>query len=348
MPFDHPLTALFDPPAQRGRPRPGSQIGEIPPPAMVLVGSITDATDLDNVGNVAGVDDLVIASAADANQITVLDISDPTDPTIVGSVSDASQLFVPQGIKIIGTNAFVAVPGPECRLTVVSFATPSAPSIIGSVQDTTNLSNALYVAVYDPGTDYVVVAGNEVAVVDVSTPSSPTVVGTYDPGAESQNGLAVYQNYALTTRAAGDRLRIIDLSTPSAPTLAATFVDSTNLDSPRGIGVIGDQAFIACANSATLSVVDLSVLPSTPSVVETIALTDGDPVAVYGDYVISGAFLGNPLHAFDAHNPLALTDYASVDLGTDVDDLAVVGNYVVAPDSTANRVMVIELRNFAP
>jgi hypothetical protein len=328
------------PPGLGGPPAP-------PSPSIALRGSVSDAVNLDGALWVSASGTVAVVSATDDDRLTTVDISDPDNPVVLDSIQDATQLFVPQQSCIIGDHAFVAIPGSECRLTSVDISDPSNISIADSLQDFAAFSNAIYVSQFD--SSHVLVAGNEITLVDVSDPTNMFVVRTWDPGAEGQDGLSGYsEQYAVTTRSSTDHIRVIDM-TVGPPSVVGSLIDSANLDAPNRLAVVGDHAYVICDVSNTLTAISL-VAPSAPTTVRTVgySLAASDPIAGYGDnYVIFGQSATGQLRAIDVHTPsAAIHPYATLNVGG-VDDLAIVGDLVVWVDGT-NTLGVAQLGDFVP
>lgn len=343
-----PLKAIYDVPLKRGSRAITRQRGALIP-ALVARGSVSDI-ELDGALYVAATTNIAVVSATDDDRVAIVDYSDPDNPFVAGSIQHATQLWVPQGIAIRGTNAFVAIPGSECRITTVSFATPATPSIIGSKQDATNLSNALFPVLYDAGgVEYVIVAGNEVSIWDADDPTDLQHVSTYDPGG-SQGGIGVHPSgLVVTTRPALSECHVYDISTIGTPTFAGEVMDGIGVGNE--VIVKGDYAFVSDSNNEQVCVVDFVSDPSDPVVVETFPLDQQawDHLAVFGEYVMATE-LATWIHALDTHNELAVTDYVTrLEYGgAIIDDIAVADNFVVWVDSSDNSFHVAEMRNFAP
>lgn len=353
-----PISPLFDPRLRRGAVQPGSTPGTpyVPPPAMVLVGEVADTTHLVGALWVAAAPGLAIVSATDDDRVASVDLSDPANPVVLHSVQDASQLFVPQGSCIIGDHAFVAIPGPEARLTSINISNPAALTVAHSIQDSSAFSNAIWVKQFDA--THVIVAGNEVTLVDVSDPTAMSVVRTYEPGAESQGGLGAYlSTYAVTDRPSGDVLRVVDM-TVGPPVVTGSLTSSINLDQPNELVVYGDHAYVVAAGGGSdfIAIIDLSD-PANPGFVtsidvEVFGVQPWDKVALYGHYLIATYNSPTTLRAFDLSNPEAPTEYASLDTSPSgsaiMDDIAVAGDLVVWVDGSLDSIFVVELQNFAP
>lgn len=344
------LKAIYDVPLRRGSRAITRQRGALVP-SWVKIGEVTDAA-LDDALYVAATPGIAVVSAANINTVAIVDLSDPENPVVASSVSDASQTYVPQGIAIDGTNAFVAIPGFESRITTVSFATPNAAAIIGSKQDATNLSNALFPVIYDPGTLYVVVAGNEVSIWDASDPTDLQWVSTYDPGGvvSSQGGIAMYGDFIITTDPSTGDVFVYDASTPASPTQVGQLLDE-GVGEPNEIVMQGPYGFIVDSAFEAIGVVDFSD-PENPATVDSLSwdANPWDQLAPFGSsYVIASENSLDRMSAIDGHNPGAISSYRSLDVtgfGAIVDDIAVVGDLVLWVNGSDNYLGVSRISNF--
>ena len=178
------------------------------------------------------------------NSLTILDISsNPAQPAIVGTVTDATQLFGAYGIAVSGHYAYVAAQG------CLSGQPCPKPNV-----------------------------GNAFTVVDLSSPSSPKIVANLHnsglPGAwKNSNALDhacsvfVSGQYAYVTAAYSNRLTIINIANPLAPTIVASLNDATRLNFPVDVAVSGSYAYVADQGSQNgLTVVNVAN-PASPQIV---------------------------------------------------------------------------------
>src|SRR5437899_580301 len=132
------------------------------------------------------------------NSLTIVDVStNPAQPSVVGSITDAVNLFGAYGVAVSGHYAFVAaqgcLTGQPCPNTAV---------------------------------------GNSFAVIDVASPSSPALVATLKNNSlpspwtgtaalSHATAVAISGNYAYVTAAYSNRLTVIDISNPLSPRIVA-------------------------------------------------------------------------------------------------------------------------------
>lgn len=130
----------------------------------------------------------------------------------------------------------------------------------------------------------------------------------------------------------GPELSVLSLQDPASPTVLGT------LDLPGHLNrvVLGnDLAYIATSlNEREVLVVDVAD-PQAPQVIgeyDTLAKRDAISLAVAGSVLFVGTKRshGHELHVVDVSNPAAPVGLASLELGTDVNDLAVDGDVLYA------------------
>jgi hypothetical protein len=249
------------------------------------------------------------------NSLTILDVTtNPAQPAIVGSVTDATNLFGGYGVAVAGHYAYVAAQG--CL----------------SGQPCPNPN-----------------AGNSFAVVDISSPSAPSVVATLHnnslPAPWAGSGalahacaVAISGNYAYLTAAYSNRLTVIDISNPLSPTIVASLQDGTNLNFPVDVAVRGGYAFVADQiSTGRLTVVDVRD-PTSPQVAGSLAstwLNGAYRVRLRGNFAYVSAASAGAVSAVDISTPpnprFAAGFYDAARLnkttGLDVDST---GRYVIA------------------
>lgn len=148
----------------------------------------------------------------------VYDVSNPASPVLRNGTASATGFFTPCAIAAAGTLVCV-----------------SAPYGNTAVADHFN-------------------------VLDVSNPAAPVVVGTNGGNSASNfpnnpRPIAMSPGLVVEIQPEQNTLTTYDLSTPSAPTLRATFTTAAN---PVGVALSGTLAYVACAGSNTLQVIDVS------------------------------------------------------------------------------------------
>ena len=101
---------------------------------------------------------------------------------------------------------------------------------------------------------------DQLTVLDVSNPAAPVVVGNVGgTSASNYTGsarpAAMSAGLAVVVQPENNRLTTYDLSTPAAPVVRSTFTTATT---PVGVALSGTLAYVACAGSNTLQVIDVS------------------------------------------------------------------------------------------
>jgi len=222
------------------------------------------------------------------NSLTILVVhTDPAAPAIVGTLTDARNLFGAYGVVASGTHAYVASQG--------CLTGQSCP-------DKT--------------------VGNAFAVIDVANPAAPALgavlhnnalpapwAGT---GALSHvTSVAVSGSYAYVTASYSDRLTVIDIANPAAPTIVASLRDTTNLDFPVDVQVRGQFAYVADQGTnpshPQLTVVNVAN-PASPAIAG--SLTDplqggAYRVALSGPFAYIAGSSSTAVSAIDVSNPAA-------------------------------------------
>ena len=219
------------------------------------------------------------------NSLTILDIgTNPAQPSIVGSVTNAVDLFGAYGVAVSGSYAYVAAQG----------------CLTGQPCPNSNV-------------------GNSFVVVDISSPSTPKVVAKLHnqslPSPWTGSGalnhacsVAVAGNYAYVTAAYSNRLTVIDISNPLSPTIVASLQDSNQLSFDVDVAVRGGYAYVAdqASGLGRLAVVDVHN-PTTPviagSVTNSTWLNGAYRVRVRGNFAYVSGNSANAVAAVDISDP---------------------------------------------
>lgn len=217
------------------------------PSAPVLTGKVKDNSLLNRAYfvNVAGQYAYVIANAD--NSMRVIDISSSTNPQIIGGIKDNTNLAGAYGMNVNGRYAYV-VAGTDNSLRVIDLINPASPVIVGGIKDSSLLTAAR--AVYVSGRYAYVTAFNTstLAIIDVSNPATTTPIVGYLRDTVNLNGVrsvTVQDGYAYVGAATNNSIDIIDISSSTNPQLVQVLKDSTNLNIPHGIYVVGDYLYAA-------------------------------------------------------------------------------------------------------
>lgn len=268
LPF--PMTPIWDPRKQTGSIDVGGTPG-IPsdPTTLTIVGSVLDATNLQNASDVDVVGDLALVAVAGTDRFTVVDFSTPASPSVVGSVTNGTTLNGPSAIRASGASSAVVVM--SSRLTTVEFATPASPTVVGSVTD--SLLDGAHDVVVSGSYAYVSAAtADALVIVDVSTPASPSIVGSVtDAVLNGAWEVAVSGSYAYVSAVNSSRLVVVDISTPATPSIVGSVFDASSLDFVEGVEVSGDYVF--CVRDEQFVVVDVST-KATPVIDNSITSVD--------------------------------------------------------------------------
>jgi hypothetical protein len=199
---------------------------------------------------------LYAASANDAKEFIIFDISTPSDIQQVGSVdlSDSKD-----GLAVLAYDNLVAVgrqEGTPSELVIFDVTNPSTPSILtsrnvsGDVTDF-SVSETLLFASTDEDTEGVIVY-------DVSNPINPVFVAANDVGHENYYSIAYSDGY-LILGDEDDSVVIADPADPENITIRSSF--TTNGRVRDVVCVIGDLAFIGTENSnKEFQILDISDL----------------------------------------------------------------------------------------
>lgn len=241
-----------------------------------------------------------IASAN--NGLEIIDVSDPTDPVhekFIGDGDGGAHLSYPHSIVVSGNCAYVT--GPQ-SLEVLDISSPANPVHRGSL-------------VNDDGG----------AVIGLSP--SVSVSGNYA--------------YVVSNNNVGNKgaLEVVDITNGAVPSHQGCIFDGegTTLNSPDGIHVVGNYAYIASKLSEALEIVDISD-PSHPVHLSNILNGEGgakiySPVSVFVSGMYAYIVGGGGLEIVDITNPASPVHKGNIvhgDGGADLNspyDIFVSGNY---------------------
>jgi hypothetical protein len=266
------------------------------PASPVVAGSSAPTNSLLNASNIAiaGGYAYVVSKNRNAsktsnddgtgNSLTILDIhTNPAQPLIVGTVTDASNLFGAYGIAVSGSFAYVAAQGcltlQPCpnqaagnSFTAIDVSNPAAPKQLVTLHNdslpapwtgTNALEHISSVAV--SGTFAYVTAGysSRITVIDISDPASPVIVGSLHDATnlEFPVDVTVQGGFAYVANQGGNpadpQLAIVDISNPANPTIAGT-LDNSFLGGAYRVAVNGPFAYIAASAASAAAIVDVS------------------------------------------------------------------------------------------
>ena len=267
------------------------------PSTPVVAGSTGFANSLLNASTIiiSGHDAYVVSKNRNAsmssnsdgsgNSLTIVDISTAASPTIVGTLTDAVNLFGAYGVAVSGNYAYVAAQG--------CLSTQPCPNPT---------------------------AGNSFSVIDVSTPGSPHIVGSLHNSSlpslwagtnalDHADSVAVSGKYAYVTASYSNRLTVVDISNPTSPTIVASLTDP-RINFPVDVALSGTHAYIADqtgVGSVGFTVVDVSN-PLGPRVVGTLNnqyLAGAYRVRLHGNFAYVSASSANAVAMIDISDPTA-------------------------------------------
>lgn len=208
-------------------------------------------------------------------------------------------------------------------------------------------------------TSNTVVVNNSGGEVELATGSggnwaSPTQVGSFNANG-NVDGLSSYADgnylYLATVNAGAENdLNIIDITNPSLPSL----IGGINLNATvSSVYVSGNFAYLATSGDASeLTVINVSN-KSSPTIASTVNLGGiQDAYAVYasGSYVYIGKQAGSganrELYVVNITNPLSPSQAGSLEVGADVNNLHIIGNYAyMATDHNSRELTIIDITN---
>lgn len=149
------------------------------PTTPVMVGSLVDATNLNDPFGIEVVGDVAFV-ACSGGGYTAVDISDRTAPAVISALSDPL-LAGPHGIVVRGKYGYT-VSSTADSVVVLDVSDPAAMTIVGSVEtdgDVPSLLNGAHTCAL--AGDILVVccqSASGFALVDVSDPTAPTIIDT--------------------------------------------------------------------------------------------------------------------------------------------------------------------------
>jgi len=259
--------------------------------------------------------------------LRIVDVSDPARPTRAGGAefgAGAHDLVVEEPL------VYLAI-GPD-GLHIMDVTNPQSPTFVGNLA----LPGAARHLVKHGDLIYVSCGPGGLQIVDVADPTAPVLLGGLAVGANLQD-VALVGSTVLVGYVDGgvNTVRAIDVSDPAAPTFLGMV---TTPNTPAGITVSGDLAYVACGDRdqpgdgcvQVLDVIDPAapvagaVLPQPPGALD--VLVDG------GTLWSCGALTGDAnfgyVHAFDLVDPALPVFRSETVLRHWVEDLAVANGHL--------------------
>lgn len=178
-------------------------------------------------------------ATANANELTVVNITTPITPTVVGGYNDNIAM---NEIVVLGTNAYIATSVTTREMIVVNVSVPSAPSLTNSYDAPTALA-ALTIAGF--GNTVLLGTGTTLDTINVTNPSVPALLGSFTAaGTINDVDYDLTNQFAfLGTAATAAEFQVVNIATLTALTLAKT-VDVTGTT-----GTIGGVSYNASLDS---------------------------------------------------------------------------------------------------
>jgi len=317
---------------------------------LIFDGSQVGTLDLSGADNTRAVyligSNLYVArNNGTSYDFVLIDTTDPSAMSVSNSLELGASVF---GIDIDSNQeyAFLVTNNGSEEIMVInlsSFSKEIAMNITGT-------DNAESVAVYG-GSVFVGSASdsNDLIIVRVQSGGweSPTLIASADKsGSHNANEVYVSGNYAyLVTQnnASLNELWIYDVTVPSSPVYLGSFDVGANIND---IVVSNTVAYLATSdNSLELDIIDVSV-PTSPARIGSLSLEgtqDATSVAINGNYVYVGRLQGTKeeFAVVDVSTPSSPSKVGELQFSSDVNDLAVSGNYVYGATSDNNKEFVV-------
>lgn len=271
-------------------------------------------------------------SQADSLPADATGVADGT-PLIVGEL-----LYVASGE--VWTLATDLGGGGEATTAAAATPVPYVPVAVerGTLVDAVDL-DAPYALAVSGNYAYVNASGtsDSIAVVDVSDPTAPVIVGS-TPTDSTLIGTVHHmalRGHLLYCVGGTNRLTIVDVSNPTAPTIVGNYLDD-DLQSPRGLVVEGDYAYVAGAYTDRIVIVNVSN-PASPTLSALGDQGSGNGPFNPGTLLLVGDYLLAPgdgvFDVFDVSDPTVTPPRVArlphADLAAHRTDMVLVGNYAL-------------------
>ncbi|MEO1008960.1 MAG: GC-type dockerin domain-anchored protein [Planctomycetota bacterium] len=239
--------------------------------------------------------------------VQIFDVRDPSAPGLVASYApDATAIDV----RIEGSTLYVAAqPG---RVDVVDIADPAAPRTVGRYGTPSGIG-AIDV---DDGIVTIADSANDLRLLDARDPAGTPVLGTAGFGDDTLFDIAIDGDTGYTVFRTGGvqdtGIRVVDLSDPARPASIATLPLA---DLFGGVALDGAMLF-ATSGADAPSIVAISVAdPTDPRVVGTTPLADPVLEVAARDGLVFAPSTSEGLVVYDATDPGALVEIATLDVG---------------------------------
>lgn len=227
---------------------------------------ISEISDPNHLINVVGLElkGKYLFAAASGNAVVdydsylvSIDISDPNNPRIEDWIGDTDPNNTIEGIHhldIRGDYLYATIP-PEQRLNNYDISNPNNIQLnLTSVRTVYNTSRDLDIV----GNHLITsaITGGTTSITDITNPDDIRLKG-YVTGLGDCRGATAVNGYAFTADYSGDDFYILDISDPNAPSVISV-VSDPNMLLPRDVVVSGRYAYISCADTDRIMVIDLT------------------------------------------------------------------------------------------
>ncbi len=242
------------------------------------------------------------------NGLVVLDISDPSNPSEVGQLPVSGTLR-----SLCYADQRVYLASDADGVTIIDVSDPEMPSLA----ETLNTDGHAYDVAVDAGHAFVADLGSGFAVAAHNQEIPVELTRTLNIGNNGYS-LATSENHLFMT-GGNSGVSIFDISTPSHPTPAGSF--GTTLSNLMVSGT-----YLYGFSSTTMNVVDIST-PSSPIFITSLpGLPYNSKGVIWGTNII--VLANGSLNVIDISDPSQPTMRGSLNIGPDLRDLCVSGNYV--------------------
>lgn len=255
------------------------------PTSPTLVGSLTDATNLNFFEDMIAVGNYLYVHAG-SSQLTVINITNKASPTytanmvnasfsgqlassgnylytngrvvnITNAVSPTLGITFSGGLPVvIGTSMLTNAVGTNGITRSYNVSNPASPTLNVSLTYTPLFSGSTYMAVSGTMAYVAGSSSNVFSVVNFSVPSSPTVMGFRSDATNIPSPAGVFQQTGYAYVVGANYITIMNVSNPTSPTVSGRLSDATNLANATAVYVSGNYAYVT--KTSGLTVVDVT------------------------------------------------------------------------------------------
>jgi hypothetical protein len=281
------------------------------------------------------------------NLLQVIDISNPSDPTVVNSVAlGAGSNITSNALFVQGRYAYLANNGTSTlQIFDLGGAYVQQLQVGGTETGSLQVDSSASVSGNESVTGSISVGGSVQISSGLGVNGPLTASGTVPTSGaigggvlNGDNNFVVNGNYLYGVGGPSE-FETYDVSNPSAPVETGSYSTSAcNVTSPAAVS--GSYVYEAC--DADVYVINVSN-PSSPTLVGTIASSQGYGIAVSGNYVYVTTV--SALNIYNVSNPAKPTLIGSIALngsptGLSINNVTVVGNYVYIVSSSPDFYIV--------